>query len=71
MATKESDKIMNIGAGTIIATVDKIKGLINATTIWIAAAIGIAAGLGFYISAFLTTLISILILELKKFEKID
>jgi len=60
-----------IGAGTIIADRDRIKGLVNATTIWVAAATGIAVGLGYYASAILTTCIIILILELKRFEKID
>lgn len=60
-----------IGAGTIIADKDKIKGLVNAATIWTAATIGMAAGLGFYASAILVTLIAITILELKRFERID
>lgn len=60
-----------IGAGTVIASAGKIKGLVNAATIWLAASIGIAAGLGFFLSAFLTTILSIFVLELKRFEKID
>ena len=60
-----------IGAGTIIATNDKIKGLVNAATIWVAASIGIAIGLGYHLSAILATCIMILILELRRFEKID
>ena len=60
-----------IGAGTIIATQGKIRGLVNASTIWVVSAIGIATGLGFYLSAIVTTLLIIIILELKKFEKID
>ncbi len=60
-----------IGAGTIIADKDKIKGLVNAATIWVAAAIGIAAGLGYSLSAILVTAITIMILELKRFEKIE
>lgn len=60
-----------IGAGTIIADKNKVKGLVNAATIWTAATIGMAVGLGFYISAILVTLMIILILELKRFEKIE
>ncbi len=60
-----------IGAGSIIANQNKIKGLANAASIWISAAIGIAAGLGLYGAAAITTLITILILELRRFESID
>ena len=59
-----------IGAGTIIANAEKIRGLANAATIWVVAAIGIACGLGFYISSLIATLAIIIILELKRFEKI-
>lgn len=60
-----------IGAGTIMADRDRIKGLVNAATIWVAATIGIAAGLGYHLSAILVTAITIIILELKRFEKIE
>lgn len=60
-----------IGAGTIIASQGKIKGLVNAATVWIAAAIGISCGLGYYIGALTATILSIIVLELKRFEKID
>jgi putative Mg2+ transporter-C (MgtC) family protein len=60
-----------IGAGTIISTQGKIKGLINAASIWVAAAIGIAVGLGFYAISIVSTVIVIVILELKRFEAID
>jgi putative Mg2+ transporter-C (MgtC) family protein len=60
-----------IGAGSIISQPNKIKGLTNAASIWISAAIGIAAGLGLYGAAAITTLITILILELRRFERID
>ena len=60
-----------IGAGTIIASNGKIRGLVNASTVWVAAAIGISCGFGYFVSAILTTLIVIIILELRRFEKID
>lgn len=60
-----------IGAGTIIANNGKIKGLVNASTVWISAAIGIACGLGYYISSIITVLLVVIVLELKRFEKID
>ncbi|MDP3026812.1 MAG: MgtC/SapB family protein [Nanoarchaeota archaeon] len=60
-----------IGAGTIIASGGRIKGLTNAASIWISAAIGIATGLGLYISAICATIVTLLVLELKRFEKVD
>ncbi|HVY01275.1 MAG TPA: MgtC/SapB family protein [Candidatus Nanoarchaeia archaeon] len=60
-----------IGAGTIIADKNRVKGLVNAATIWTAATIGMAAGLGFYVSATVVTLMTIVILELKRFEKVE
>ncbi|MBI2044801.1 MgtC/SapB family protein, partial [Candidatus Pacearchaeota archaeon] len=60
-----------IGAGTILANSGRIKGLVNAATIWLAASIGIAVGLGFLATAFVATIFSILVLELRRFEKID
>ncbi len=60
-----------IGAGTIMSTQGKIKGLTNAASIWISAAIGIAAGLGFYAVSIAATVITVLILELRRFEAID
>jgi len=60
-----------LGAGTIMSTQGKIKGLTNAASIWIAAAIGISTGLGFYAVSISATILSLLILELKRFEEID
>lgn len=60
-----------VGASTVLATQGKIIGLTNAATIWIAAAIGISTGVGLYTSASALTILAILILELKAFEKSD
>jgi putative Mg2+ transporter-C (MgtC) family protein len=60
-----------IGAGTIISTQGKIKGLTNAASIWVSAAIGISVGLGFYLVSFCATILVVAILELKRFEAID
>ncbi len=60
-----------IGASTVLATRGKIIGLTNAATIWIAAAIGITAGLNLYAAAIATAFISVIILELKRFERVD
>jgi len=60
-----------IGAGTIMSTQGRIKGLTNAASIWTAAAIGVAVGLGFYLVSFVAAILAILILELKRFEAVD
>lgn len=56
-----------LGAGTIIRTGLSIKGLTTAASLWVAAAIGLAVGAGFYYAAFLATafvLISLWILNI-------
>jgi putative Mg2+ transporter-C (MgtC) family protein len=60
-----------LGAGTIIAFNGRIRGLVNAASIWVAAALGIACGLGVYFGAIVVAVIVIIILELERFEKID
>jgi len=60
-----------IGASTVLATKNKILGLINATTIWVCAAIGIATGFGLFIPAALISLLTLIVLELKRFEHIE
>ncbi len=52
-----------LGAGAIIATKGHVKGLTTAACIWIAAAIGMASGLGAYILALLTTIIVFVVLK--------
>jgi len=60
-----------IGAGTIIATQGKIKGLTTAASVWTAATVGIASGIGLFASSIAATLIIVLLLELSRFEKIE
>jgi len=60
-----------IGASTVLATKNRILGLINATTIWVCAAIGITVGLGLFVPAAIISALSVVILELKRFEKIE
>lgn len=63
-----------LGAGTIIRTGLSIKGLTTAASLWVAAAIGLAVGAGFYYAAFLSTAFVLLslwilnIVEKKYFE---
>ena len=51
-----------LGAGCIIQQRDRIKGLTTAATIWVVAAIGIVAGAGFPILAFIAAILVLLIL---------
>lgn len=51
-----------LGAGAIITQGVNVRGLTTAATLWIAAAIGMAAGIGFYFAAALTTLFIVLVL---------
>jgi putative Mg2+ transporter-C (MgtC) family protein len=56
-----------LAAGTIIKMRDKILGLTTAAELWVLAAIGIAVGLGMFITAFGATLIVLIVLGPLKF----
>ncbi len=59
-----------LGAGTIIAHGDSVRGLTTAASIWAVAALGIAVGGGMYRAAILgTALALILLLVLRPFER--
>jgi putative Mg2+ transporter-C (MgtC) family protein len=51
-----------LGAGTILHQGATVKGLTTAATIWVAAAVGMAAGAGDYVRATGTTILVLLIL---------
>ena len=51
-----------LGAGSILFTEGRVKGLTTASSIWVAAALGMAVGLGNYWLAILSALIVFLIL---------
>jgi putative Mg2+ transporter-C (MgtC) family protein len=56
-----------LGAGAIIRRGEGvIKGLTTATTIWVVAGIGLAAGAGLYLIAAVTTLVILLVLLLPR-----
>jgi len=60
-----------IGAGAIIRYGMAVKGLTTAATLWITSAVGLAIGCGFYLAGFFATIIVIIVLLfLRKFEKI-
>ena len=51
-----------LGAGAIIRMGVNVKGLTTATTIWVASAIGLAIGAGFYLAALVAVVIILLVL---------
>jgi putative Mg2+ transporter-C (MgtC) family protein len=53
-----------IGAGCILQAGGGVKGITTAASIWITSAIGIAAGLGAYVAALASAIITIITLEL-------
>ena len=57
-----------IGAGVIFRGMrgDKVMGITTAASIWVTAAIGIAAGAGLYIIASATALVTVLVLMLPR-----
>lgn len=52
-----------LGAGALLQTPDKVKGMTTAATIWLVAAIGMAAGAGAYFLATFTTLLTTIVLQ--------
>ncbi|MCR4430552.1 MAG: MgtC/SapB family protein [Tepidanaerobacteraceae bacterium] len=58
-----------LGAGTIIREGTTVRGLTTAASLWTVAAIGLAVGSGFYLAAFLTTVLTFLTLIL--FSRIE
>lgn len=51
-----------LGAGAIIRQGFTVRGLTTAATLWVAAAIGLSAGAGYYSGAVLTTVVVLLLL---------
>jgi len=54
-----------IGAGTILSTGLKVKGLTTAASVWLAAGLGMIVGIGAIWEAIVVTLIAFLILEIR------
>ncbi len=52
-----------LGAGVIMKERFSIRGLTTAASIWIAASIGIIAGLGFYFPAVMATILTLIVLS--------
>lgn len=58
-----------IGAGTVIQLKDKVMGLTTASSLWLAAAIGITVATEYYFLAIASTIMGIIILSLKGAEQ--
>jgi putative Mg2+ transporter-C (MgtC) family protein len=56
-----------LGAGAILRSGENVHGLTTAATIWVNAAIGMAAGLGSYIVAAVSAAITLVVLALLPF----
>lgn len=70
VAAQVASGIGFLGAGTIIFRRDAIRGLTTAASLWVVAAIGLAAGGGLYLAAIATTVLALLILAaLKPLER--
>jgi putative Mg2+ transporter-C (MgtC) family protein len=74
IAAQVASGIGFIGAGAIIMRKQMVHGLTTAASIWIAAALGVAAGCGLYAPAFGTAVIALLFLSVirlleKRLEK--
>jgi len=53
-----------LGAGTIMRNPENVKGLTTAASIWLASAIGLSAGFGFWSGAIMATVFGLLTLRL-------
>ena len=59
-----------LGAGAIIQSAGKVRGLTTAAGIWVIAAVGIAAGAGYYLNAVIITALALVTLVvLRRIER--
>jgi putative Mg2+ transporter-C (MgtC) family protein len=56
-----------LGAGAILRSGENVHGLTTAATIWVNAAIGMAAGLGSYVVAVVAAMLTVIVLALLPF----
>ncbi len=55
-----------LGAGAIIRSAERSRGLTTAASVWVSAAIGLAVGCGYFMAAIFSTVIVFLALSLLK-----
>lgn len=56
-----------LGAGTILRDSEGVRGLTTAASLWVVAAIGLAAGVGFYSAAIGTTVLALVVLLILRY----
>jgi len=59
-----------LGAGTIIRESDGVRGLTTAASLWVAAGIGLAVGVGFNRIAIYTTILVLIVLHFLRFVEV-
>ena len=60
-----------LGAGAILHTQATVSGLTTAASIWVTAAVGLAAGVGMYFLTIVTTVIVLVVLQLQKHREVQ
>ncbi|RLE53542.1 MAG: MgtC/SapB family protein [Candidatus Methanomethylicota archaeon] len=58
-----------ICAGVVMQRGMEVIGITTAATVWITAGIGMAIGVGYYMSAIITTIMTLIVLRLKTLER--
>lgn len=58
-----------LAAGMIVFSQGKVKGLTTGTSLWLAAAVGVSAGLGVWMMAVLATVLALIIIRGIKFAE--
>jgi len=59
-----------LGAGTIIRESDGVRGLTTAASLWVAAGIGLAVGVGFNKIAIYTTILVLIVLHFLRYAEV-
>jgi putative Mg2+ transporter-C (MgtC) family protein len=57
-----------IGAGTIMASKIRIRGITTAATLWVTAAVGLAVGVGMYAPAVIASVLVFVVLQMWRIE---
>ena len=57
-----------IGAGTIMGSKVRIKGITTAATLWVTAAVGLSIGVGMYVPAIIAAVLVFLVLQMWRIE---
>jgi putative Mg2+ transporter-C (MgtC) family protein len=55
-----------LGAGTIVKRGDRVRGLTTAASLWVAAAVGLAAGLGYWVGVVAVSLLALIALLVER-----